>query len=167
MGHHISDNGLLPSVQDSAEKVTCPCQNFKQFKFYIGMCEKLLVSVKSLTNCYGLFCTKPLSEPMLINCQSGTYFSDILIIIYQLSRKGINIKMSGNGQNACHFVDDLELFSSYMIWCLPDSVFNSSPPSAAYMRRWTGSALFQVMACRLFADKPLPEPMLTYCQLDS
>ena len=45
--------------------------------------------------------------------------------------------------------------------------FNSSPPSAAYMRQWTGSSLVQVMACRLFGAKPLPEPMLTYCQLDS
>ena len=32
---------------------------------------------------------------------------------------------------------------------------------------WTGSALVQVMACRLFGTKPLPEPMLVYCQLDS
>ena len=45
--------------------------------------------------------------------------------------------------------------------------FNPSPPSAAYMRRWTGSALVQVMACRLFGAKPLLEPMLAYCQLDS
>ena len=43
---------------------------------------------------------------------------------------------------------------------------NSSPPSAAYMRPWTGSTLVQVMACRLFGAKPLPEPMLPYCQLD-
>ena len=43
---------------------------------------------------------------------------------------------------------------------------NSSPPSDAYMRHWTGTALVQVMACRLFGAKPLPEPMLTYCQLD-
>ena len=28
------------------------------------------------------------------------------------------------------------------------------------MRQWTGSALVQVMACRLFGAKPLPEPML-------
>ena len=35
------------------------------------------------------------------------------------------------------------------------------------MRQWTGSSLFQVMACRLFGAKPLPEPMLIYCQLDS
>ena len=44
---------------------------------------------------------------------------------------------------------------------------NSSPPSAPYMHQWTGSALIQVMACRLFGAKPLPEPLLAYCQLDS
>ena len=42
----------------------------------------------------------------------------------------------------------------------------NSPPSAAYMRQWTRSALVRVMACRLFGAKPLPEPMLAYCQLD-
>ena len=36
-----------------------------------------------------------------------------------------------------------------------------------YMRQLTGSALVRVMACRLFGGKPLPEPMLAYCQLDS
>ena len=43
---------------------------------------------------------------------------------------------------------------------------NSSPPIAAYMRQWTGTALIQVMAWRRAGDKPLPEPMLIYCQLD-
>ena len=48
---------------------------------------------------------------------------------------------------------------------------SSSPPStayicAAYMRQWTRSALVQIMACRLFGVKPLPEPTLTYCQLN-
>ena len=43
---------------------------------------------------------------------------------------------------------------------------NSYPPSVAYMRRWTESSLVQVMACRLFSVKPLPEPMMIYCQLD-
>ena len=33
---------------------------------------------------------------------------------------------------------------------------NLSPSSVAYMRRWTGSALIQIMACRLFGAKPLP-----------
>ena len=46
-------------------------------------------------------------------------------------------------------------------------LMNSSPPSAAYMRQWTGSSLVQVVACRLFGAKPLPEPMLVYYQLDS
>ena len=44
---------------------------------------------------------------------------------------------------------------------------NSSTPSAAYMRQWSRSTLVQVMACRLFGAKPLPEPMLVHCQLDS
>ena len=42
---------------------------------------------------------------------------------------------------------------------------NSSPFSAAYVHQWTGSVLLQVMAWRLFGAKPLPEPMLAYCQL--
>ena len=45
--------------------------------------------------------------------------------------------------------------------------FHSSPPSASYMRQRTGSTLIQVAACRLFSAKPLPEPMLVYCHLDS
>ena len=40
------------------------------------------------------------------------------------------------------------------------------PPSAANIRRWTGSALTQSMAGRLFGAMPLPELMLIYCQLD-
>ena len=43
---------------------------------------------------------------------------------------------------------------------LISSCVHSNPPSPAYMRQWTGSALVQVMACRLFGAKPLPEPML-------
>ena len=42
---------------------------------------------------------------------------------------------------------------------------NSSPTSAAYMRQWTAKTLLQVMACHLFGAKPLPEPMMTCCQL--
>ena len=42
----------------------------------------------------------------------------------------------------------------------------SSPPSAAYIRQWIGSALVQIMACHLTGGKPLSEPMLTYCQWD-
>ena len=31
---------------------------------------------------------------------------------------------------------------------------------------WTGSSLVQLKACHRFGTKPLPEAMLTYCQLD-
>ena len=41
-----------------------------------------------------------------------------------------------------------------------------SPPSAVYIRPWTGPELVQLMACRQLGTKPLPEPMLAYCQLD-
>ena len=34
------------------------------------------------------------------------------------------------------------------------------------MRQWIGSALFQIMACRLFGTKPLSKPVPGYCQLD-
>ena len=34
-------------------------------------------------------------------------------------------------------------------------VFNTSTPSAAYMRQWTRSALVQIKACRLFGVRPL------------
>ena len=37
---------------------------------------------------------------------------------------------------------------------------NSSPPSAAYMHQWTGSALVQIMAWHQSSDKPLSEPMM-------
>ena len=44
-------------------------------------------------------------------------------------------------------------------------IVNSSP-SATYMCKWTGSVLVQIMTCRLLSTRPLPEPILTYCQLD-
>ena len=43
---------------------------------------------------------------------------------------------------------------------------NSSHRSTAYIGQQTGSALVQVMACRMIGVKPLPEPMLTYCLLN-
>ena len=42
---------------------------------------------------------------------------------------------------------------------------NSSLSKAAYMHRWIGSSLVQILACRLFGTKPLSEPMLAYCKL--
>ena len=41
-------------------------------------------------------------------------------------------------------------------------MFHSLGPGDAYMRRRTGSPMVQLMACRLFGAKPLPEPMIIY-----
>ena len=38
--------------------------------------------------------------------------------------------------------------------------------SDAYMHQQTRPSLVQIMACCLFGTKPLPEPMITYFQLD-
>ena len=45
-------------------------------------------------------------------------------------------------------------------------VIYSSSLSVACMPQWIGSALVQVMACRLFGAKPLLEPTLIYGKLD-
>ena len=60
--------------------------------------------------------------------------------------------MQGRCNSSAFVATDLCLF-----W------IKSPPPSAAYMRLWIGSALLQIMACRLFGAKPLFEPMLEYC----
>ena len=39
----------------------------------------------------------------------------------------------------------------------------SSSTNASSMRPWIGSALVQIMACRLVRAKPLSEPVLEYC----
>ena len=59
------------------------------------------------------------------------------------------------------FVDDLENFVQPLRTLLTPS------PSAAYMRQWIGSALVQIMACRLFATKPLSKPVPGHCELDA
>ena len=44
--------------------------------------------------------------------------------------------------------------------------YSSLWPSDAIWCQWCQSALVQVMAWCLFGTKPLPEPMMTYCQLE-
>ena len=41
------------------------------------------------------------------------------------------------------------------------------PPSAAYTRRWTGSRMVSMMACRLVGTKPLSKLMVFSCQSPS
>ena len=75
-------------------------------------------------------------------------------IIYNISVMTITITMS----------IILENFGKYAISDCPFILL--FPPSAVYMRRWIGSALIREMVSRLFGAKPLPEPVLTYNQLD-
>ena len=91
-----------------------------------------------------------------------TYFSENLIKIQQFSLKIMHVKMSSvKWRPSCLVLNVLS--RQQQNYC----VQVSSPPSGAYMRQWTGSALVQVMACCLVGAKPLPEPMLVYYQLDS
>ena len=87
------------------------------------------------------------------------------------------VKLSTKSDNClCVLTDEIEIrfngcrkvrneFRDYKSSLLPWR-FKLNIPSAAYMRRWIGSALVQVMACRLFGAKPLSKPMQGYCQLD-
>ena len=51
--------------------------------------------------------------------------------------------------------------SNFMVWwsLVWSQVINSSPLSVEYTHQWTGPSLVQVIACRLFGAKPLPEPI--------
>ena len=79
----------------------------------------------------------------------GTNFSGFLIEINTFSIKKRIWKC--RLRNGGHFVSALT---------------NSSPSGATYMRQWIGSALVQIMVCRLVGAKPLCEPMMFCCKLD-
>ena len=70
-----------------------------------------------------------------------------------------------------HVVKSLKLISRFHLRVIDlkwnaANWLNLSPSSAAYMRQWMGSTLFQIMACRLYGAKSLSKPMPGYCQLD-
>ena len=58
------------------------------------------------------------------------------------------------------------------VWCAlidPLAKLNnviSSLHSTAYIHWWSMSALVEAIVCHLFGTKPLPEPVLAYCQLE-
>ena len=51
-------------------------------------------------------------------------------------------------------------------WTMITTLLNSLKRSDTYMRHWNKPSLVQIIACRLFGAKPLPEPLLFYCKLD-
>ena len=80
-----------------------------------------------------------------------SHFSTHLSDKRSMSNKGCN-----NGKDQC-------VHSLIYIYY----IYNSAPPSAAYICQWIESALVHIMACYAFGAKPLSEPMLDYCQMDS
>ena len=75
--------------------------------------------------------------------------------------------------SACATVECLQLFTNVLVWfgtCRyelnppppPHTHTHSHPPSAAYLRQWSWSALLQVMYCGLLGAKPSPEPMRNF-----
>ena len=73
--------------------------------------------------------------------------------------------------SSCFLVDTHRGPSQYKDAVLPlrgsHYKINSFLPGDAWMRQWTGSSLVHIMPCHLFCAKPLPEPILAYCQLKS
>ena len=64
------------------------------------------------------------------------------------------------------FDSGINAFTCVIHPCAMYIIIWTQPPSAPYVRLWTGSALDKVMACHLLGAKPLPQPMMTFCQLN-
>ena len=91
--------------------------------------------------------------------QETVPFDDVIMLSSQTTQNGMPIDCPRGKSNLCctsAIVDLTTIPSNFNLKLIP--------PSAAYMRQWTLSALVQVMACHLLGAKPLPEPILTYCQ---
>ena len=103
-------------------------------------------------------CLAQLPEPMLTDHQWGL----VAITCGQFYKVTINVIQISQGPISCFHFNIANSQYSYI---------NSSPPSAAYMRQWTESALVQVMACHLLgtwtnADLLLTGPLGTnFCEI--
>ena len=68
------------------------------------------------------------------------------------------------------FDDKVGIINTLNFQCKPYRLttyleFDLGAPGYCLNMKWIGSALVQIMACRLFSAKPLPEPVLGYHQL--
>ena len=80
-------------------------------------------------------------------------------------------QLTGARDTLCHWYTHQQKLPLLISWKIfrydckvgPTAYINPSSPSATDMRQRTGSVLVQIC---LFVAKPLPEPMLVYCQLD-
>ena len=85
------------------------------------------------------------------------------IKLHTVSKQHINQLL--NYQYYCHsvriknYITSILFFHKLIQAVTAMMCFNSSPPSAAYMRQWIRSALVKIMACHLFGAKPLSKLM--------
>ena len=91
-----------------------------------------------------------------------SHYLNIRVLLFFLHSSVLSVLMVITYAVARNHIQNLP--SKSYVMGLP--VLNSSPPSAAYMRHWIGSALVHIIACRLFGAKPLSKPILAVCQLD-
>ena len=102
----------------------------------------------------------------LQNAHAFMILKNVLVFIlppFRQGRHALSINNQKHFLHSCVFSFPGKLSFSTRRICL----FNSSPPSATYMSQWIWSALVLIMVCRLFGVKPLSEPVLGYCQLNS
>ena len=96
-------------------------------------------------------------KSVIVSSPSSIYASNIF---------GFNVDYVFNANIYLCLVDSTPLFHGSNGTILSKGNVNSSPPRAAYMSQWTGSALVPIMVCRLFGAKSLSEPMTCYCHID-
>ena len=71
-----------------------------------------------------------------------------IIWLIEVSTNKLNAKKMNFICNKARWITDRSKIPISLHKCCRVGRFNSSPPSAAYMRHWIGSALGQIMACR-------------------
>ena len=85
-------------------------------------------------------------EVSFVNSNAGLYSTSVSAVLYVMS---------------CTLDQVIKALVCTMS-IIYDVHINSSLPSAAYMRPWTGSTLIPIRACRLVGAKSLSEPMLNW-----
>ena len=141
-------------------------QYFNIKNFFLGM-QIPIMNIRQLSNCLVFIMGIPILARKHTKMTPGSYIS-IKMLSYQFWISHCWDKMVW----WFHFCDGISCIVKAIIFIfkqalIGQTVLNSSSLSAAYMHQWIRSALVQIMTCRLFGAKPLSEPVLVYCQLDT
>ena len=151
-------------MRSCSKSFTSPPEMWACLTFTIGF----FFAIHFMTNIKTHFHTKNALKCFHMAQRFGSchYLNQCCLIISEVLWHSSKDNFTGNSQEICPWYEFENHQFKITVASHRSQWVNSSPPSSAYMRQWIGSALVQIMACCLFAAKPLPEPMLTYCQLD-